>query len=178
MVENPDSLNDEDDYSIASETPDEQAAREAAMQRRLNSRLDDTPKFEAIEPVEESLAFSIRDVFLLTGLAAVVLSVSRFVTPDVFAGTLGLATFLGLIFLAVVKPQNSIFQVGWWVMLALYLMVAIVAMVRDGQRSSTRPPSSAARVGGKNQHAAERRQVGMFVGGKSMAIQIRDKARS
>ncbi len=101
------------------------------MRRRLQGQFDDRTKFKAVELVEQPQPYSIRDVLLLTGLASVVFGVSRFVTPDIFAGALGLSAFIGLILLSVFKPQRSIFQVGWWILLSLYVLTAVVAIVRD-----------------------------------------------
>lgn len=131
MAEDHELPDDDEAYRLEPETPERQRGREDSMRRRLQGQFDDRTKFKAVELVEQPQPYSIRDVLLLTGLASVVFGVSRFVTPDIFAGALGLSAFIGLILLSVFKPQRSIFQVGWWILLSLYVLTAVVAIVRD-----------------------------------------------
>lgn len=131
MAEDHELPDDDEAYRLEPETSERQRGREDSMRRRLQGQFDDRTKFKAVELVEQPQPYSIRDVFLLTGLASVVFGVSRFVTPDIFAGALGLSAFIGLILLSVFKPQRSIFQVGWWILLSLYVLTAVVAIVRD-----------------------------------------------
>ncbi len=131
MAEDHELPDDDEAYRLEPETSERQRGREDSMRRRLQGQFDDRTKFKAVELVEQPQPYSIRDVLLLTGLASVVFGVSRFVTPDIFAGALGLSAFIGLILLSVFKPQRSIFQVGWWILLSLYVLTAVVAIVRD-----------------------------------------------
>ncbi|MFP6613238.1 MAG: hypothetical protein VB835_13085 [Pirellulales bacterium] len=131
MAEDHELPDDDEAYRLEPETSERQRAREDSMRRRLQDQLDDRTKFKAVELVEQQQPYSIRDVLLLTGLASVLFGVSRFVTPDIFAGALGLSAFIGLILLSVFKPQRSIFHVGWWILLSLYVLTAVVAIVRD-----------------------------------------------
>lgn len=131
MAEDHELPDDDEAYRLEPETSERQRACEDSMRRRLQDQLDDRTKFKAVELVEQQQPYSIRDVLLLTGLASVLFGVSRFVTPDIFAGALGLSAFIGLILLSVFKPQRSIFHVGWWILLSLYVLTAVVAIVRD-----------------------------------------------
>ncbi|MFP6693010.1 MAG: hypothetical protein VB875_08335 [Pirellulales bacterium] len=131
MAEDHELPDDDEAYRLEPETSERQRAREDSKRRRLQDQLDDRTKFKAVELVEQQQPYSIRDVLLLTGLASVLFGVSRFVTPDIFAGALGLSAFIGLILLSVFKPQRSIFHVGWWILLSLYVLTAVVAIVRD-----------------------------------------------
>ncbi len=131
MAEDHELPDDDEAYRLEPETSERQRGREDSMRRRLQGQFDDRTKFKAVELVEQQQPYSIRDVLLLTGLASVLFGVSRFVTPDIFAGALGLSAFIGLILLSVFKPQRSIFHVGWWILLSLYVLTAVVAIVRD-----------------------------------------------
>ena len=133
QVENDEDLDELEEYSLAPDSDEERAAREASSRRRLDNTFEAGTRFSPVEPVEQVEGYSIRDVFALTLVAAVLFAVSRFLDPEVFAGALGIMALLGLVVLSVLKPQKSILHVGWWVLLSLYLLSAIVAATRVSQ---------------------------------------------
>lgn len=61
-------------------------------------------------------------------LAAVVLGLGSQLPKPVFAGVLGLATLSFMALLSLAREPPVLWQVGWWVLLVLYL-IAIGAAV-------------------------------------------------
>jgi hypothetical protein len=49
--------------------------------------------------------------------------------PESFAGLLGLAALVCWIAMVMIAPRRQIVIVGWWVLLALYLLACVVAAV-------------------------------------------------
>jgi len=83
---------------------------------------------EEVEQPEPSLQFSLREMMLITFLAAVGFGVQRFFPPAMFAGAMGGIAILGLAFLSFVKPEQAIFHLIWWTMLGVYVVASIIAI--------------------------------------------------
>jgi hypothetical protein len=119
----------DDDYQIAPDPEQGLSAWDEAIQRKVQEDIERGSPYAPVEMVDEPVRYSVRDLLFLTGIAAVVFGVSRTLPQGAVAGFLGLLALLGLIGLSIVKPQNSIFHVGWWVLLLMYLVTAVAAVI-------------------------------------------------
>ncbi|MDH3717571.1 MAG: hypothetical protein OES79_05560 [Planctomycetota bacterium] len=121
----------EDEYSLqAEESLPESDAWYKAIQRRIDARRQLDQAIDAMQAAEEAVRFSVRDLLLLTTFAASLLALFRVVRPDVYALTLGVLAFISLVGLSLFRPKNSILIIGWWVLLAVYLISAVAVTVR------------------------------------------------
>lgn len=77
----------------------------------------------------ESQRFSLWSLFVLVTTAAVILGVGAYLPKAVFAGVLGIATLVAMVFLSLWRLPAAILQLGWWMLLVIYL-IAIVSAVR------------------------------------------------
>ena len=80
---------------------------------------------------EGNYQFSLAELMMVTAFAAVVLTAVRLFAGSlsITAFVLGAATVLGLILLRVSTSFRGLFHLCWWMLLALYLIVSLVAMV-------------------------------------------------
>lgn len=78
---------------------------------------------------EPSLQFSLRDMMLVTFLAALGFAVLRFCPPPMFAGAMGGIAILGLALLTIAKPEKAIFHLIWWTVLGVYIIASIIAVI-------------------------------------------------
>ncbi len=103
---------------------------------------DDEPQpFDINEEWERNYAeqnkwdyrFSIKEMMLVTAFAAVVLTLLKLTggSLGVMALVLGVATGLGMILMHFGSGFGTLFYLCWWMLLALYLIVSVVAMVRE-----------------------------------------------
>lgn len=70
----------------------------------------------------ESRRFSMWDLLAVVTVASLVLAVGTYVSKPVFAGAVGMATLVSLVALSAMKHPPAILQIGWWVLLLIYLM--------------------------------------------------------
>lgn len=91
-----------------------------------SAELDDEPIDDLPEP---ALQFSLRDMMLITFMAAAGFAVMRRSPPAAFAGTMGGLAILGMIILTIVKPQRAIFHLLWWTVLGIYIVSSIIAFL-------------------------------------------------
>jgi hypothetical protein len=78
---------------------------------------------------DPSQQFTLRDMMLLTFIAAVGFAILRLFPPPVFAAAAGGFAILGLAALSVLKPQKLIFHLMWWTVLAVYIIASIIAVL-------------------------------------------------
>lgn len=79
-------------------------------------------------PPDDQRHFSLWGLLALMTMAAVVLGLGSQLPKPVFAGLLGLATLSFMALLSLIREPPVLWQVGWWMMLVLYL-IAIGAAV-------------------------------------------------
>lgn len=79
-------------------------------------------------PPDDRRHFSLWGLLALMTLAAVVLGLGSQLSKPIFAGVLGLATLSFMALLSLAREPPVLWQVGWWVLLVLYL-IAIGAAV-------------------------------------------------
>ncbi len=121
---------DDDEFRIAAGDNTPASAWDAAIQKQLDRELEHGTKFVPVEMAEEPIRFSLRETLILTACTAFLFALFRLMSPAYFAGMLGLLTFFWLVAMSMFRPQKSIFQVGWWVLLTVYLIASVVAMVQ------------------------------------------------
>jgi hypothetical protein len=113
---------------VPEESPDLSAWDRAIQERLEQDRRRASFRLVDVMDEEEPVRFSVRDVLVLTAFAAVLFAMFRLVRPDAFALALGVVAFISLVALSMVRQRNSILHVGWWVLLVVYLVTAIVTV--------------------------------------------------
>lgn len=66
--------------------------------------------------------FSMWDLLVIVTAASLVLAVGTYLSRPVFAGIVGMATLLSMVTLSAMKHPPAALQVGWWILLLIYLM--------------------------------------------------------
>lgn len=106
--------------------PDQEAVRPPAPPSRV------PPSFSAaqmaafkaaLEPVrsEDDRRFTLTGLFALVTFASVVFALGSYLPPAIFAGVTGLATLVGMVLLSLLNGPPMVIQLGWWMLLAIYL---------------------------------------------------------
>lgn len=131
-VDAADQPNDDDDYRVAPDPDKGLSAWDEAIQRKIREDIERGSPFAPVEMAEEPVRYSVRDLLFLTAVAAAIFGVSRMLPKETVAGFLGVLALLWLIGLSLVKPQHSIFHIGWWVLLLTYLVTAVAAVIGAG----------------------------------------------
>ncbi len=120
----------EDDYQLqaaaSSAVPD---ARRQAVRARIEEKRRIDQALEAMSHAPEAVRFSVRDLLLIMTFAASLWAVFRLVRLDLYALALGGLTFVSLVVLSLCKRKHAILNVGWWVLLTVYLTCALAAIV-------------------------------------------------
>jgi hypothetical protein len=89
-------------------------------------------------------AFSMRELLLTTTVAAVALGLLQWVSPDKLALALGIVALGGLIVNALGFEPPRLVVLTWWLLMAMYLVVGVVAAFRsDAQAALPRSGSPA-----------------------------------
>ncbi len=126
-VENP--CDSDDEYRLESiPSHDESASDDQCPQR---DQLALRPSFDDLATEQEPVRFTLLELLLLTAFAAGILAVYPHVSPPAFAFVLGVSAFVSLIVISLFSTQRSIIIIGWWLLLAVYLVVAIAASLRN-----------------------------------------------
>ena|SRR5215469_5648794 len=76
----------------------------------------------------ESRRYSLAGLLVIMTIASVVLSLGAQLPRDVFAGAVGVATLVSMVALSAMQDPPRVLQVGWWVLLLIYL-IAIASAV-------------------------------------------------
>lgn len=77
----------------------------------------------------EAARFSLWGLLGIVSGASLILAVGSYFPKPVFAGALGIATFVSLGVLSAMKHPPGILQVAWWVLLLIYLMAILSAIL-------------------------------------------------
>jgi hypothetical protein len=112
----------EDDLRLA--PPIERSREELVLSVAEEDEADDDDGLP-----EPSQQFTLRDIMLLTFLAAVGFAVLRLCPPAMFAGTMGGVAILGLAVLSIAKPEKIIFHLVWWTILGIYIIASVIAVM-------------------------------------------------
>jgi hypothetical protein len=84
---------------------------------------------DAIEGKDpDSRRFSVWGLLGIVTVASVILAIGSYLPRSVFAGTVGMATLLSMVVLSAMKNPPTVLQVGWWVLLLIYLMAIASAV--------------------------------------------------
>ncbi len=126
-----DQSNDDDEYRLEPDPEKGLSAWDEAIQRKIQEDIERGSPFAPVEMAEEPVRYSVRELLFLTAVAAVVFGVSRLLPQDTVAAFLGVLALFWLIGMSLVKPQHSIFYVGWWVLLLTYVVTAVAAAIGE-----------------------------------------------
>lgn len=77
----------------------------------------------AFEPIrsDDDRRFTLTGLFALMTFASVVFALGSYLPPAIFAGVTGLATLVGMVVLSLLNGPPMVIQLGWWMLLAIYL---------------------------------------------------------
>ena len=77
----------------------------------------------ALQPIrsDDERRFTLTGLFALTTFASVVFALGSYLPPALFAGVTGLATLIGMVVLSLINGPPMVIQLGWWMLLAIYL---------------------------------------------------------
>jgi hypothetical protein len=89
---------------------------------------------------EFRFAFSIKELFITTAAAAVVLTLVQWVGAEALSLTLGAVALIGLVVNAMGFDPPRHVVLGWWLLLVMYLLVGVFAIVRDPEKATRRGP--------------------------------------
>jgi len=70
---------------------------------------------------EDERRFTLTGLFALVTFASVVFALGSYLPPAIFAGVTGLATLVGMVLLSLLNGPPTVIQLGWWMLLAIYL---------------------------------------------------------
>jgi hypothetical protein len=74
------------------------------------------------EQADEDRSFTLTGLFALITFVAVVLALGNYLPKPIFAGVTGLATLVGMVALSLIKGPPMVIQLGWWLLLSIYLL--------------------------------------------------------
>jgi len=77
----------------------------------------------ALQPIrsDDERRFTLTGLFALMTFASVVFALGSYLPPAIFAGVTGLATLVGMVVLSLLNGPPMVIQLGWWMLLAIYL---------------------------------------------------------
>lgn len=76
---------------------------------------------------ENRFHFTLRDMFLVTAAAALLLTLTQLVSAAVAAAAVGLVVMFSIGLFVGDVPRPRVFYLAWWVLLCLYLLLALKA---------------------------------------------------
>lgn len=122
----------EEPYRLAAGNPEPRLQDEGGVpvqESEARRRLSGTPEeVRAIRQLllpgkaEEEQRFSLAGLFALVTLASIVLAMGSYLPPAIFAGAAGAATLVGMFVLSLLRTPPLVVQLGWWLLLAIYLL--------------------------------------------------------
>jgi hypothetical protein len=77
----------------------------------------------------ESSRFSLWGLLAVVSGASLILAAGSYFPKPIFAGAVGIATLVSLVALSAMKHPPGVLQVGWWVLLLIYLMAIFSAIL-------------------------------------------------
>jgi hypothetical protein len=90
---------------------------------------------------EFKFAFSIKELLITTGVAAVVMGLLRIIGPNALSMGLGLIALAGIAANAMGYDPPRHIVLGWWILLVMYLLVGLFAIVAPGKHASRATPT-------------------------------------
>jgi hypothetical protein len=82
-------------------------------------------------PKPERFQFTLRHLLIGNTVLAVMLALMQFMAPDWMAGLLGLAALVASLLVAIYQPSHPQAYAITWMLLATYVVAAIVALFRS-----------------------------------------------
>jgi hypothetical protein len=103
--------------------------------REVDDDSDDGRSLSA-DTYRDEYQFSLLELLILMAMLAGILAVARTVgllipggnTVENLAGIMGLAALVSMIVLAIIPFSKRIVLVGWWALLGLYILTALIAL--------------------------------------------------
>jgi hypothetical protein len=86
------------------------------------------------------MAFSLKQLFITMTVAAVMMALIASIGPDRMAIVLGLIALAGLVVQAAGVEAPAVVVLGWWLLLAMYLVVGLIAALRPEDDKASRTP--------------------------------------
>jgi hypothetical protein len=115
-----------DEFGIEAPPPKQSAVARLLVrlsaERRLQAKYD-----SRIATIHDSSRFTLRSLFLMVTFASIVLALGSRLSRPAFAGICGLAAFVTLLFTRKFRSGGAVVQLAWWMLLAIYLVVALFA---------------------------------------------------
>ncbi|HEX6960357.1 MAG TPA: hypothetical protein VF175_00710 [Lacipirellula sp.] len=100
---------------------------------------------EAPPRPEFRFAFSIKELLITTGVAAVVMALLRIIGPNALSMGLGLIALTGIAANAMGYDPPRHIVLGWWILLVMYLLVGLFAIVAPNEQAArggrSQPPA-------------------------------------
>jgi hypothetical protein len=130
----PDKLDDSESIRLAPIDPATDEARrrmrqlEAQEARSLVAEMADEV---ADSPPAPRWQFTLGRLLLGNTVAAVILAVLQWMAPSLVAGALGVVAYLFLLIVTIHQPQRREFYAIAWALVAMYVLVSIVALLRQ-----------------------------------------------
>ncbi len=130
----PDDDDGSDDYEV--ELPDvvfDPSGSDEDDDEPLPLNLNEEWERNYAEQTQWDYRFSIKELMAVTAFAAVVLTVLKFFSASlaVMALVLGMAVGVGVVLMHYGTGFGALFYLCWWMLLAMYLIVSMVAMLRE-----------------------------------------------
>ncbi len=114
-------------------TAERQRIREALARGVGPEAVRAESQIEAPPPrVAPAFSYSLKELLIAMGAAAVMLTVIRIFGVDAMAMTLGIIALLGLVVQAAGFDAPRMVVLGWWLLLVFYLAVGFLAAMRGG----------------------------------------------
>lgn len=128
---------DDDDEVLELEPIDPDASFARAQMRDVPSSIPVTdpvrnppPESPTENPLQ--VQYSLSWMMLGMTMIALVMGLMQWVSPNLFAGTLGILVFVGIVVSAVVRIDEPKVVVGWWIVVFLYVISTISALIGIG----------------------------------------------
>jgi hypothetical protein len=96
---------------------------------------------EAPPRPEFKFAFSLKELLITTGVAAVVMALLRIIGPNALSMGLGLIALAGIAANAMGYDPPRHIVLGWWILLVMYLLVGLFAIVAPNEQASRKLPA-------------------------------------
>ena len=124
---------DDAEYRVAPLTPEDEAVAKLRVEGR-RAEIESQAMFRPIKTEDdkpESIRYTAQHLLILTTVAAVLLAGIRFVPIRDYTFALGLLVALSMILGSLLKIRHPLLFVGWWVLLGVYLTVAIATIIQQ-----------------------------------------------
>jgi hypothetical protein len=103
--------------------------RDHVERRPPSPSIDINEVVSAAEKEESRFQFSIAEMLLLVGAAALFLGILGGFPREYAAGLAGFGALVSMLVLIRLKPTRPIVRLGWWIVLLIYAMMVVAKIV-------------------------------------------------